>query len=140
MVDLEALQTLVAAQRGKVVLLDFWATWCAPCVASLPELAVLQARYGPRGFQVIAVSFDDADAWERKALPALRRAGWTGPAVIARDRGAQNAIVAWLAENWRSELPARYLFDREGGKAHEILGADAADGALAAERIGTLLP
>src|SRR5205823_2100118 len=42
--------------KGKVVLLDFWATWCAPCVASMPELQRLHARYAPRGFAVIGIA------------------------------------------------------------------------------------
>ncbi|HUP79085.1 MAG TPA: TlpA disulfide reductase family protein [Pirellula sp.] len=45
--------------RGKVVLVNFWATWCAPCVIEMPWFNELQKRYGPRGFQVIAISLDE---------------------------------------------------------------------------------
>lgn len=46
------------AVDGKVVMIDFFATWCFPCVADLPHLEELQKRYGPRGFTVIAVGMD----------------------------------------------------------------------------------
>jgi cytochrome c biogenesis protein CcmG/thiol:disulfide interchange protein DsbE len=45
--------------RGNVVLLDFWATWCAPCLTELPRFVAWQRQYGPRGLQVIAISMDD---------------------------------------------------------------------------------
>lgn len=45
--------------RGKVVMLDFWATWCGPCRMEIPGFVQLQQQYGPRGFQIIGISMDD---------------------------------------------------------------------------------
>jgi peroxiredoxin len=45
--------------RGKVILLDFWATWCAPCQAEIPRFVAWQSQYGQRGLQVIGISMDD---------------------------------------------------------------------------------
>jgi thiol-disulfide isomerase/thioredoxin len=64
----------VPVTTGKVVLVDFWASWCAPCKASFPALAKLQADYGPRGLVVVAVSIDEKPAaavafWKKMAAP-----------------------------------------------------------------------
>ena len=45
--------------RGKVVLLNFWATWCGPCIAEIPRFSGWQTKYGPQGLQVIGISMDD---------------------------------------------------------------------------------
>jgi thiol-disulfide isomerase/thioredoxin len=50
----------IGALRGRVVLLDFWATWCAPCRVSIPKLDALQARFGAQGLSVLGVSTEDA--------------------------------------------------------------------------------
>jgi thiol-disulfide isomerase/thioredoxin len=49
----------LAAFKDRVILLDFWATWCGPCKVEIPWFVEFQERYGPQGFQVIGVSVDD---------------------------------------------------------------------------------
>jgi len=62
----------LAGFRGKVVLLDFWATWCASCQVEMPTFVQWQRDYGPRGLQVIGISMDDDPALARRLAAKLR--------------------------------------------------------------------
>ena len=57
--DLSGKPQHLGAYRGKTILLNFWATWCTPCVAELPRFSAWQRRYGGEGLQVLGVSMDD---------------------------------------------------------------------------------
>jgi thiol-disulfide isomerase/thioredoxin len=70
--DLENRKLDLRAYRGKVVLLDFWATWCASCQIEMPRFATWQSQYGPRGLQIIGISMDDDPALARKLYKKMK--------------------------------------------------------------------
>ena len=59
-------------RRGKVVLIDFWASWCAPCIIAIPHLSQLQKKYGARGLQVVGISMDDSATITKKTMQNIR--------------------------------------------------------------------
>ena len=66
--SLDGKQVHLSNYRGKVVLLNFWATWCGPCIAEIPRFSSWQTKYGPRGFQVLGISMDDNIPPVQKAI------------------------------------------------------------------------
>lgn len=66
------------AQRGKVVLIDFWASWCAPCLEEIPHLSQLQKQYGARGLQIVGIAMDDSAAVTRATM---QKTAFTYPVV-----------------------------------------------------------
>jgi thiol-disulfide isomerase/thioredoxin len=114
--------------QGKVVLLDFWATWCGPCLAEIPDLIRLQKAYGTEGFQVIGISED-----QEGAVPAVdlyRRAGINYR--VGVDPGAIRELYGGI-----SGFPTTFLIGRDSRIHEEVLGAVGAD--FFAPRIEKLL-
>ena len=102
--DLNGNTINLARLRGKVVLLNFWATWCAPCQAEMPEFSAWQKEFGPRGMQVVGISMDDSEAPVRKLVGRLKL---TYPVAMGDVK---------LAELYGGVLglPLTYLIDRKG--------------------------
>ena len=57
--DMNEKDVTLSAYKGKVLLVDFWATWCGPCKVEIPGFIEMQEKYGPQGFQVVGISIDD---------------------------------------------------------------------------------
>ena len=70
--DLENRKLDLRAYRGKVVLLDFWATWCASCQLEMPRFVAWQSQYGTRGLQIIGISMDDDPALAQKLYKKMK--------------------------------------------------------------------
>ena len=99
--------------RGRMVLVNFWATWCPPCVEEMPSLERLHRALAGEGLVVLGVSVDDDGA----ALEAfVRRAGVTFP--ILRDPGARGPAAAWRTTGW----PETFVLDRSGRIVRKIVG------------------
>ncbi len=70
--DLNGRAVHLAGLRGKVVLLNFWATWCAPCQVEMPTFSAWQRQYGSRGLEIVGVSMDDSAAPARRVVERLK--------------------------------------------------------------------
>lgn len=103
----------LSAYRGRVVLLNFWATWCGPCQVELPRFSAWQHQYGPGGLQVIGVSMDDEATGVR---PVVRKLRLDFPVVMGDAKlGALYGGVLGL--------PVTFLIGRDGKVAARIEGA-----------------
>ena len=98
----------LASLRGRVVLLDFWATWCKPCVKAMPKLDALHKEFGEGGLAVVGVSIDQGDDGSKKVQKFLKKnpVAYT----IVMDSASP---ASWESFNVAA-LPTLYLIDRDG--------------------------
>ena len=110
----------LAEWRGRVVLLNLWATWCAPCVEEMPALDRLQARLGGEGFEVIALAGDRQG--EAIVRPFVAKLGLAHLALYLDPPGAASRALAVRG------LPTTLLVDRAGAELARLEGAGDWDG------------
>lgn len=104
---LDGRQVDLEKMRGKVVLIDFWATWCGPCIAALPEVKSAYQEFHPKGFEIVGISFDRAEQ-KLKEFVAKQKMDW--PQYFdgkewANELGQKFGIEA---------IPTMWLVDKKG--------------------------
>lgn len=127
-VDLNHRKVDLAAYRGKVVLLNFWATWCAPCLTEMPRFVAWQQEHGGRGLQVIGVSMDD----EEPPVHAVYQKYRLNYPVVMGDEKLGEMYGGILG------LPVIFLIDRNGKVRFKHQGVT--DLNIIDREIQTLLP
>jgi thiol-disulfide isomerase/thioredoxin len=98
--------------KGKVVLLDFWATWCAPCKVEIPHFVEMQKKYGPQGLQIVGLSIDD-DA--KPVREFAQKMGMDYPVALA-DEKLTTQYGGILG------LPVAFVIDKNGNIIKKFVG------------------
>jgi len=112
-------QKLVDSHKGKVVLYDFWATWCAPCRAELPQLVVLERKLHSQGMEVVTISADDREH-KAAAEKFIRMFDVQGPAYL--KQADDDHFINAIDPKWSGALPALFLYDKNGHKVRSFIG------------------
>ena len=105
------LSALVAKQHGHVVVVNFWATWCPPCLREFPDLAKVYQDYHARGVDILGVSMNaddeltDIDAFVAKFAP---------PFTLYRAASTEDTFLKGVLDSWYGEMPMTLIFDKNG--------------------------
>jgi thiol-disulfide isomerase/thioredoxin len=128
--DLDGRPTSLAALRGKVVLVNFWATWCEPCVEEMPSLQRLRDRLGTARFEVLAVNHQEGE-------PRIRTFLHTVPVEFPIVRDTDGAV----AQAWNARVfPATFVVDAQQTVRYAAVGALDWSAPGIEQRIRALLP
>jgi len=119
-VDEAGFQKLVDSHKGKVVLYQFWATWCAPCREEMPQLIRLEAKLRAQGFELVTISADEPEQ-EAAAEKILKQLEVRGPLYRKQAKNDDN-FINFIDRKWSGALPALFLYDKNGRKVQSFIG------------------
>ena len=119
-VDEAGYAKLVTSSKGKVVLVNFWATYCVPCRKEMPQLVALEAKLRARGFQFVTISADEPEQ-KGAAGMFLDKIKVPAPAYI-RTAKDDDKFITLVDPKWDGALPALFLYNRQGRKVRSFFG------------------
>lgn len=112
---------LKADSAGKVLLINFWATWCAPCIAEFPEFVKIDQEFRDKGVRLISISTDEKSDLEKMVIPFLKKQKATFEAFLS-DADDPQELIDVVDKNWSGALPATFVFDKKGKLSYTKYG------------------
>ena len=120
MIGVKDYQVLVKNSNGRVTLVNFWATWCTPCIRELPALARLREKFGNSGLNVILISANEPE--ERpEVFSLLRKKGITFTTYMKKSTDDATFMAA-VDPAWSGALPATWIYGPGGKRLRVISG------------------
>jgi thiol-disulfide isomerase/thioredoxin len=119
-VDEAGIRKLVSEHKGKVLVVNFWATWCSPCRAEMPALLSFAKKHQPKRVELVLVSADEPED-EAKARQFLQSVGATGRQYLKKAADDEKFING-IDPKWSGALPATFVYDRNGKRVKSFIG------------------
>ena len=123
MIDAEGYQKLLDQNRGKAVLVNFWATWCEPCRHEYPMLNELAKQYSPQGLKVIGVSMDDdGDLILMRRFLSRYKPVFRNYRKKTGEETEFRQFTQAVFPGWNGSLPATFFYGKDGRQAGHMFG------------------
>lgn len=116
--DFNGLEKLLNQKNGKIYVINFWATWCAPCVKELPYFEKINSKYKADNVEVILVSLDFPHVYDSKLKPFIK-AKKIESKVVALDDADMNTWIPKVDETWSGSIPATIIYRNDERKFFE---------------------
>jgi thiol-disulfide isomerase/thioredoxin len=117
-VDFNGLEPRLSTTSDSVYVVNFWATWCVPCVKELPEFERINQEYSDRRVKVLLVSLDNPRHMESRILPFIKKPELKSE-IILLDDPRSNDWIPRVDGSWSGAIPATIIFTRNSRSFHE---------------------
>jgi len=112
------LKPLLEKNDGKTYIVNFWATWCAPCVKELPYFEKIKKEYDDKNVEVLLVSLDFPKQVEKKLIPFINKRKLNSKVVLLDDIN-EDVWIKSIDENWSGAIPATLIYNKNKRKFYE---------------------
>ena len=116
--DFNGFESFLSKKDDKTYVINFWATWCAPCVKEIPYFEELTEKYKTKNVEVLLVSLDFPKMYEKKLIPFIEDRQLKSK-VIALDDPKMNDWIPKIDENWSGAIPATIIYNKNKSQFYE---------------------
>ena len=109
--DYDGLKPLLNREDGKTYIINFWATWCKPCIEELPDFEKTYAEQKSNGVEMILVSLDMPSMWHKRLVPFVSENDLKGEVVILDDP-KMNDWIPKINADWQGGIPATMIYNQ----------------------------
>lgn len=116
--DFNGLEPLLNKQDNKVHVVNFWATWCAPCIKEIPHFEKLNANYKDKNVEVLLVSLDFPFNYDKKLKPFIKKHKLQSKVVVLDDPD-MNSWMAKVSDEWTGAIPITIIYNKDKRQFYE---------------------
>lgn len=117
----QGVRRMIDASKGRILVVNLWATWCVPCIEEFPDLVRLHGELSDSGVSVVGISIDDEEDLSTKVIPFLDRLNVPFNVWIKQSGGDEQFITA-MNPDWSGAVPATFIYDRRGRQRRMLIG------------------
>ncbi len=110
--DYDGLEPLLNKNDEKTYVINFWATWCAPCIKELPHFEKINKNYSGKNVEVVLVSLDFPQQYEKKLKPYIKEKKLKSMVVALNDPTNMNIWIPKISKDWTGSIPATLIYNR----------------------------
>lgn len=123
------LKEIIENKDNDILVLNFWATWCAPCIKELHQFDELKEKYKGQNVKIMLVSFDFADQLNKRVVPFVKKREVKSEVVLL-DETDYNSFIDQIDPSWSGAIPATLMIDRRKGFRKEFYEKEFKEGQL----------
>jgi thiol-disulfide isomerase/thioredoxin len=117
-VDFSGIKPLLEKNNDTTYLINFWATWCSPCVKEIPHFEAINKKYSDKKFKVILVNLDFPNHYESRLLPFVEERRMKSKIIMLDDANA-NYWINEVNPKWSGAIPATVIYNKKNREFHE---------------------
>ena len=124
--SLNQIDSLKSSYDGNVILVNFWASWCKPCVEEFPDLLKLRNDFSGKGLKIVFISLDFPEDINTKLIPFLKKNNVDFTTFQCNFKNTED-LMDYFDKKWDGAIPATFIFDRKGVLRSKIVGSKSYD-------------